>query len=180
MNRNPTKKPGAETPNANLPAAPPAARPAVPPPAYAVGYGKPPLHTRFVTGVCANPRGRPPGVSAARVKVLALKEAYRRVRVREGDKVTHMPAIQAVLRSQLALAVKGHGPAQRAVLAAVEAIEQEFAAAAAERFKAEAAARPATNYNDAVRRISYLLRGAEQERAAAAAGEGRDATLGPQ
>jgi hypothetical protein len=28
---------------------------------YAVGYGKPPLHTRFKKGQSGNPRGRPPG-----------------------------------------------------------------------------------------------------------------------
>jgi hypothetical protein len=36
-----------------------------------------------------------------------------------------VPALQAVLRSQIALAIKGNGPAQRAVLAAVQAIEKE-------------------------------------------------------
>jgi hypothetical protein len=33
--------------------------------------------------------------------------------VREGDKAMSLPAIQAVMRSQVALAVKGNGPAQR-------------------------------------------------------------------
>jgi hypothetical protein len=28
---------------------------------YEVGYGKPPLHCRFVKGQSGNPRGRPPG-----------------------------------------------------------------------------------------------------------------------
>src|SRR5258705_13771639 len=28
---------------------------------YEVGYGKPPLHTRFKRGQSGNPRGRPPG-----------------------------------------------------------------------------------------------------------------------
>jgi hypothetical protein len=36
-----------------------------------------------------------------------------------------VPALQAVLRSQIALAIKGNGPAQRAVLAAVQAIEED-------------------------------------------------------
>ena len=29
--------------------------------AYAVGYGKPPRHSRFEPGQSGNPRGRPPG-----------------------------------------------------------------------------------------------------------------------
>ena len=36
-----------------------------------------------------------------------------------------MPAVQAVHRSQIALAAKGNGPAQRAVLRIVQAIEKE-------------------------------------------------------
>jgi hypothetical protein len=52
---------------------------------YAVGYGKPPLHTRFRKGKSGNPHGRPEGAtSLARAKALALEEAYRLVSVREG------------------------------------------------------------------------------------------------
>jgi hypothetical protein len=47
------------------------------------------------------------------------------VPVRDGDKIVKMPAIQAVHRSQIALAAKGNGPAQRAVLRVVQAIEKE-------------------------------------------------------
>ena len=36
-----------------------------------------------------------------------------------------MPPVQAVHRSQIALAAKGNGPAQRAVLRVVQAIEKE-------------------------------------------------------
>jgi hypothetical protein len=53
------------------------------------------------------------------------------VRVREGDSVISLPAIQAILRGQIALAAKGNGPAQRAVIEAVQAIEHELAAHAA-------------------------------------------------
>ena len=37
----------------------PKQNPAAPTPDYAVGYGKPPLHTRFRKGRSGNPRGRP-------------------------------------------------------------------------------------------------------------------------
>ncbi len=43
----------------------------------------------------------------------------------EGDKVTRIPALQAVLRSQIALAAKGNGPAQRALVKTVQEIEAE-------------------------------------------------------
>jgi uncharacterized protein DUF5681 len=98
---------------------------------YKVGYGRPPLHTRFRKGVSGNPKGRPRGVTPARAKRLALQEAYKLITVREGDEVDALPAIQVVMRQQLRLAAKGNAPAQRAVIAMVQAIEQEAAMQAA-------------------------------------------------
>jgi hypothetical protein len=96
---------------------------------YATGYGKPPLHTRFRKGQSGNPAGRPRKQPRTCVKELTLAEAYRAVVVKEdGDgRAEPVPALQAILRSQVALAIKGNGPAQRAVLAAVQAIQEEEA-----------------------------------------------------
>ena len=124
---------------------------------YEVGYGKPPVHTRFRKGVSGNPRGGSRVQRDARARALALKEACRLVTVREGDKVTTLPAIQAVMRSQFALAVKGNGPAQRAMIAAIHAMEQELAAEATAKEK-EAAERGQIDYIDGARRIILLLR----------------------
>jgi hypothetical protein len=46
-----------------------------PPRPYTVGYGKPPVHTRFQKGVSGNPRGRPRGIAPSTARGLALKEA---------------------------------------------------------------------------------------------------------
>jgi flagellar biosynthesis/type III secretory pathway ATPase len=82
------------------------------------------------------------------------------------------------VRSQFALASKGNGPAQRAVIAMVEAIESECAAA--EAAEAEAAAAEASkkpmSLIDGARRVAFLLQLANREikakrEAAAAAGE---------
>jgi hypothetical protein len=100
---------------------------------------------------------------AARARALALREAYRLVTVREGDKVMSLPAIQAVMRSQVALAIKGNGPAQGALMAAIHAMEQELAAEAAAREKAEAE-RPPINYTDGARRIAFILSRAYEEK----------------
>ena len=105
---------------------------------YAVGHRKPPLHTQFQKGQSGNPRGGSRAQSARRARALALEEAYRLVTVREGNKVMRLPAIQAMMRNQLALAVKGNGPAQRAMLAAIDAMEKELAAEAAAEEQAEA------------------------------------------
>jgi Family of unknown function (DUF5681) len=138
---------------------------------YEVGYGKPPVHTRFRKGVSGNPSGGSRAQRAARARALALKEAYRLVTVREGDKVTSLPAIQAVMRSQFALAVKGNGPAQRAMIAAIHAMEQELLAEAAAEGKAEAELPPMTNL-EAGRRIASMLWEAYKEK-----GEPRPGTL---
>jgi hypothetical protein len=81
-----------------------------------VGYGKPPVHSRFRKGQSGNPTGKRRPREAERVQALIWEEAYRRLTVREGDKVTRMPALQAVLRSHMASAAKGNVSAQRAVV----------------------------------------------------------------
>src|SRR5881628_3391808 len=95
---------------------------------YEVGYGKPPAHKRFRKGRSGNPGCRPRGMTAGRATAIALKELYRPVTVREGDKVITLPAIQAVLRSQVALAAKGNGPAQRALFETACGIEKALSA----------------------------------------------------
>jgi Family of unknown function (DUF5681) len=98
---------------------------------HEVGYCKPPAHRRFRKGQSGNPGGRPRGMTAGRATALALKELYRPVTVREGDKLRKLPAIQAVLRSQVALAAKGNGPAQRALFEIACEIEKAALAAQA-------------------------------------------------
>jgi hypothetical protein len=90
-----------------------------------VGYGRPPVHSRFRKGQSGNPAGRRRQSEGERARKLILQEAFRMLNLREGDKVSRIPALQAVLRSQIALAAKGNGPAQRAVVKTVQEIEAE-------------------------------------------------------
>jgi len=92
---------------------------------YKVGYGRPPLHTRFRKGRSGNPGGRPRRAAREGVKALALREAYRRITVKENGRALAMPAIQAIMRRQVGLAATGNVQAQRAVLAAIQTIEFE-------------------------------------------------------
>jgi hypothetical protein len=106
--------------------------------------------------VSGNPGGRPRGMTVERVMALALKEAYRPLQVREGDKVFTLPAVQAVMRCQTAQAVKGNGPAQRAFIERALVIEQELAAQAA----ATANARPeepTMSSMELARRIAHIF-----------------------
>jgi hypothetical protein len=130
---------------------------------YAIGYGKPPAHTRFRKGQSGNPSGRAIESPVRRAKALALAEAYRTVTVADGADGAGgvaMPAIQAIMRRQIALAMKGNGPAQRAVIAAVEGIEDEQARTVEQ---SAVEAQTGGTYADmsdteAARRIAFLLR----------------------
>jgi Family of unknown function (DUF5681) len=146
-------------------------------PDYEVGYGKPPQRTQFRKGRSGNRGGRPRGVTAGRAKALALKEAYRMVRVKVGDSIVSLPAIQAILRGQVALAAKGNGPAQRAVIEKVQAIEQELALeAAAEAAETKATEKPIPD-RELARRIAWILSGEVPKRSPGGGAQGDE--IGP-
>jgi hypothetical protein len=140
-------------------AGPPMTSPDKKPPAdeHKVGYDKPPVHTRFRKGRSGNPGGRPRGMTAGRATELAIKEAYRPVTVKEGDKVITMPAIQAVMRSRVALAAKGNGPAQRSVIEGTQAIEREKNEAQIASSESPAAKTPARSELEIGRRPAFVL-----------------------
>ena len=73
---------------------------------YDVGFGKPPEATRFRPGQSGNPRGRPrgsknrmPALNEERLKTIVLEEAYRTIKVRDGEKSISIPMAKAVVRS---------------------------------------------------------------------------------
>ena len=73
---------------------------------YEVGYGKPPLHTRFKKGVCANPRGRGRRRPFEADKI--LKEVlFAEMDYKEGGKVRRAPRLEVAIRTLAAKAVKG-------------------------------------------------------------------------
>ena len=90
-----------------------------------VGYGRPPVHSRFRKGKSGNPTGKRKHGETGDAQALIRQEAYRLLTIREGDKVTRMPALQAVIRSQIASAAKGNVPAQRAVIKGIQDMEVE-------------------------------------------------------
>jgi hypothetical protein len=114
-------------------------QPSVPPddpverPSYEVGYGKPPQATRFQPGKSGNPKGRPRGSRKAppvdgaveKLKALALQEAYRPIKIKDGETLVELPTIQAALRNLTLSAAKGDQRAQRMLLDFVGEVEGE-------------------------------------------------------
>ncbi len=117
-----------------------------------VGYGVTPIQTRWKKGESGNPRGRPKRKEppTERAKQMILEEAYRTITVREGDKIIKMPALQAVVRSEITPAAKGRRTAQRDVLEAVKAIEGEKEAFVLD------AIRTVVEYQHKARQIQYV------------------------
>ena len=70
---------------------------------YAVGYGRPPKHTRFQPGQCGNPKGRPKGTM--NLKTDLMEELSERISVSEGGKPKKLSKQRALLKSLVAKAI---------------------------------------------------------------------------
>ena len=99
---------------------------------YEVGYGKPPEQTQFKPGQSGNPRGRPqgarnkrPALNEERLKSIVLEEAYRAIRINDGDKQIKVPMAQAIVRAVAVNAVKGQQRAQRLFTELLSTTEKE-------------------------------------------------------
>lgn len=99
---------------------------------YDVGYGKPPAETRFKPGHSGNPRGRPkgaknraPALNEERLKSIILEEAYRAIRINDGDRQIKVPMAQAIVRAVAVNAVKGQQRAQRLFTEMLTTTERE-------------------------------------------------------
>src|SRR4029077_2462860 len=98
-------------------------------------YRKPPVEHQFKKGTSGNPNGRPRkkavqpsfgalgGGIADRFGAMALDEATRPVTVREGDKVSEIPAMQALLRTMFRAAAQGDTKAGRQLLEVIARAE---------------------------------------------------------
>ncbi len=116
-----------------------------------------------------------------------MQEAYRTVTVEEDGNALALPAIQAILRSQIELAAKGNVQAQRTILKAIQTIEEEDAVGASfamddlQPRAGPLAAAPTTaqdacenmSYTEAARRVCSLL-GLDEEKYMRSGERGRE------
>jgi hypothetical protein len=82
--------------------------------AAAVGYGRPPLDTRFQKGKSGNPRGRPK--NSYNLKTLLQKLLTEPITVREGEKRRSLSRLEVVVLRQIESALKGNHQAALATI----------------------------------------------------------------
>ena len=81
---------------------------------YDVGYGKPPLHTRFKLGQTGNPQGRPKG--SKNLKTDLLEELAETMRITEGGRERWISKQRALIKAQVARGIKGNDRAAAKIL----------------------------------------------------------------
>jgi hypothetical protein len=72
---------------------------------YEVGYGKPPVHSRFQPGQCGNPKGRPK--NSRNVKTHMEEVYFQPTTVRRDGKTRKVPLFRALLEVQAQKAAAG-------------------------------------------------------------------------
>lgn len=76
-----------------------------PRPDYEVGFGRPPLHSRFPPGKSGNPRGRKPGARGLRSEL--REELSERVTVTQDGRTRRLSKRRVILKALAAKAAKG-------------------------------------------------------------------------
>lgn len=72
---------------------------------YEVGWGKPPIATRFKKGQSGNPKGRPRGTKNLQTDL--MEELRETIVVREGDRTVRMSKQRAMIKTVMNKSLKG-------------------------------------------------------------------------
>lgn len=79
-----------------------------------VGYGRPPVVTRFKPGTSGNPKGRPKG--SKNLKTLIREAMTASIAIQEGEKTRRVSRLEGVVLRQLQSALRGSDKAALAVI----------------------------------------------------------------
>lgn len=82
---------------------------------HAVGYGKPPVATRFKKGQSGNPRGRRKAAEISDIAPLIESVFAEPIQVREGEQTRTISNLEAMLLAQMRSALQGDPKAIRTV-----------------------------------------------------------------
>ena len=82
--------------------------------AHSVGYGKPPVASRFKPGASGNPNGRPRG--SKNLKTLIRQAMTARISIQEGSSSRRVSKIEGVVLRQLQSALKGDDRSAMAII----------------------------------------------------------------
>jgi hypothetical protein len=91
-------------------------------PAYEVGYGRPPRHTRFKPGQSGNPRGRPK--NAKNLSTLLSEALNERVIVAENGRRRKITKREAIIAQLVNRSAQADLKATQMVLAMVQEVER--------------------------------------------------------
>jgi len=80
----------------------------------AVGYGRPPVASRFKSGKSGNPKGRPKG--AKNLKTLIREAMTASIPIQEGEKTRRVTRLEGVVLRQIQSALRGNDKSAMAVL----------------------------------------------------------------
>lgn len=93
---------------------------------YDVGYGKPPVQSRWKTGQSGNSKGRPKGARSL-TKMVEDLLLYKKVPVKEGDRRQVIPVAEAILYKAVQQALQGDHRARDTVLRLLQSTERDDA-----------------------------------------------------
>lgn len=88
---------------------------------HEVGYGKPPVHSRFKKGQSGNPKGKPKG--RTQITSLFKKVMHENIRITENGVSKKIPKIEAALMRTMNDAIKGDTSAMRLLLSIAEKMD---------------------------------------------------------
>ena len=81
-----------------------------------VGYGRPPVHTRFQPGQSGNPKGRRKG--QRNVHTVVTETLNQRIRIREGDRTRSLTKLDGWILTMVSAALKGDAKAHASLITA--------------------------------------------------------------